>query len=55
MYKKRAEKNGKIDKVEEREREEALCYSEREIVEKDGTKRAAQEAALSTPELLVRV
>jgi hypothetical protein len=34
MYKKRAEKNGEIDKVEEREREEALCYSERDSRER---------------------
>jgi hypothetical protein len=38
-----------------RERERRPCAIRREIVEKDGTKRAAQEAALSTPELLVRV
>ena len=55
MYKKRVEKNGEIDKVEERERERRPCAIRREIVEKDGTKCAAQEAALSTPELLVRV
>ena len=57
MYKKRVEKNGEIDKVEERERERERrpCAIRREIVEKDGTKRAAQEAALSIPELLVRV
>ena len=39
----------------ERERERRPCAIRREIVEKDGTKCAAQEAALSTPELLVRV
>jgi hypothetical protein len=38
-----------------RERERRPCAIRREIVEKDGTKRAAQEAALSIPELFVRV